>query len=117
MLEIMHKLDAVLNTLIIEPKGNLDVFTYQEFSQTMTQLLQSNNVKRVLMDLTKTEFIASSGWAVLISLAKQLKNQQGKMVLLNMSETIGYVYEVMDIESILPRVENRDAAEKLFENN
>jgi anti-sigma B factor antagonist len=114
MLEMKHQVDESLKALIVSPKGNLDVFTYQEFSQAMADLLKDGNQKRVIIDLADTEFIASSGWAVLISLAKQLKNQHGRMVLTRMSETIGYVYEVMDIETILPRApEAKDAAKMM----
>jgi len=102
-LDLKHHRDEHLNASIVTPSGNIDIFTYQAFGQYLKDLFATGQVKRVIIDLVATAYIASSGWAVLLSQSRMLQRTGGKMVLANMKEEVREVYEVMNIEPLLPR--------------
>jgi anti-anti-sigma factor len=101
-LDIQHGRDEALKATIVKPNGNIDIFTYQAFRQYLQDLLATGQENRVVVDLTSTAYIASSGWAVLLSQSRMLRRAGGKMVLSNMKDEIRGVYEVMNVETLLP---------------
>jgi anti-anti-sigma factor len=105
-LDIQHGKDGGLNATVVKPNGNIDIFTYQAFRQYLQDLLASGQENRVVVDLANTAYIASSGWAVLLSQSRMLRRAGGKMVLSNMKDEIRGVYEVMNVETLLPCATN-----------
>lgn len=101
-LDISHRKDDSLKATVVKPSGNLDIFTYQSFRQYLQDLLAAGDENRVVVDLADTSYIASSGWAVLLSQSRMLRRAGGKMVLVNMKDEIRGVYEVMNVETLLP---------------
>jgi len=101
-LDMKHGRDESLNATVVRPSGNIDIFTYQSFRQYLQDLLAAGPENRVVIDLAGTTYIASSGWAVLLSQSRMLRRAGGKMVLSNMKDEIRGVYEVMNVESLLP---------------
>jgi anti-sigma B factor antagonist len=77
--------------------------------------LGSGEETKVVIDLAETAYIASSGWAVLLSQSRMLRRSGGKMVLCNMKEEIRGVYEVMNVETLLPCAAASDGVKKIFE--
>jgi anti-sigma B factor antagonist len=114
-LEINHSRDGASNAMVIRPNGNLDIFTYQNFRQYLQDLLGTGEENRVVVDLADTAYIASSGWAVLLSQSRMLRRSGGKMVLCNMKDEIRGVYEVMNVETLLPCAATLDGVKKIFE--
>lgn len=101
-LDIQHGRDEALKATVVKPNGNIDIFTYQAFRQYLQDLFASGEENRVVVDLATTAYIASSGWAVLLSQSRMLRRAGGKMVLSNMKDEIRGVYEVMNVETLLP---------------
>ena len=101
-LDLQHGRDEALKATVVKPNGNIDIFTYQAFRQYLQDLLASGEENRVVVDLANTAYIASSGWAVLLSQSRMLRRAGGKMVLSNMKDEIRGVYEVMNVETLLP---------------
>ena len=114
-LDIQHGRDEALKATVVKPNGNIDIFTYQAFRQYLQDLLASGDENRIVVDLSTTAYIASSGWAVLLSQSRMLRRAGGKMVLSNMKDEIRGVYEVMNVETLLPCAMNLDGVKKIFE--
>ena len=88
--------------VIVRPVGKLDVFTFTELKKFIAEVCTAKPAVRMVVDLEQVEYIASSGWAVLLSQSRMLRRAGGKMVLANMKDEIRGVYEVMNVESLLP---------------
>ncbi len=114
-LEITHNRDGALNSMVIKPSGSLDIFTYQNFRQYLQDLLGNGEENRVVVDLANTSYIASSGWAVLLSQSRMLRRSGGKMILCNMKDDIRGVYEVMNVETLLPCAPSLDGVKKILD--
>jgi anti-anti-sigma factor len=114
-LEISHAKDDTAKAVVVRPAGSLDIFTYQAFRQYLQDLMSSGEETRFVIDLADTNYIASSGWAVLLSQSRTVRRNGGKMVLCNMREEIRGVYEVMNVESLLPSSSNMLEAKKFLD--
>jgi anti-sigma B factor antagonist len=101
-LQLSHRHDERLDAVVVCPSGEVDLFTSAHFRQYLHGLPDMGPNPHLVIDLSETSYIASSGWAVLLSTARALRLAGGKMVLVNMKHEIQGVYNVMDIESQLP---------------
>ena len=62
--------------------------------EMVLQGLIAKGVKKLICDFSQTEYIASAGLRVLLSLAKSLQKSGGQIILVSMKP---YVYEVFEI--------------------
>ena len=106
-LDLDYKRDEQLNATVVRASGNIDVFTHIAFRRYLKDIIELNKESRLVIDLASTVYIASSGWAVLLNLAKSLKTSGGKMVLANMKQEIRKVHtDAMHVETLLPCASN-----------
>lgn len=71
---------------VIEVEGNIDSKTAPEFEKAA--LASIKNQGQVIIDLSKVEFLSSAGLRVLLMIYRQIKVQNGKVVLVGVSEEI-----------------------------
>jgi len=97
------------DALILRLQGRLDSNTSEPFEQRMTAIIDAGN-RRLVVDLTKLEYISSAGLRVLLMGAKRLKNEEGRLVLCGLRDHIREVFEVSGFLDILTVVDDEDAA-------
>jgi anti-anti-sigma factor len=116
-LQVEYKEDASLKAIVVTLTGTLDIFTYQELRKALATAAGERKGLRIFMDLSMVEYIASSGWAVLLTQAKAFRRQGGGMALYGMKEEVNRVYEVMNIKTLLPSAFNLQDAAKLIDTS
>ena len=79
-------------------EGRLDTTTAPQLEAELKDAL--GGVKELDMDFEKLEYISSAGLRVLLATQK-IMNQQGKMVLKNVSDVINEIFEVTGFTDIL----------------
>ena len=79
-------------------EGRLDTNTAPELEEELTRSL--DGVKSLVFDLAGLEYISSAGLRVLLSTLK-IMNKQGSMVVRNVPEPIGEIFEVTGFSDIL----------------
>ena len=79
-------------------EGRLDTTTAPQLEAELKDAL--GGVKELDMDFEKLEYISSAGLRVLLA-AQKIMNQQGKMVLKNVSDVINEIFEVTGFTDIL----------------
>lgn len=72
--------------VLIELEGSLDGKTAPEVQKQVLPGAEGQN--KVILDLTRVNYISSAGLRVLLLLYRQLKAKGGKIVLVGMSEEI-----------------------------
>jgi anti-anti-sigma factor len=87
---------------VVKTSGKLDVFSYLELKQFLETLGTATPDLKVVVDLSATEYIASSGWSVLLSRRKGLKLSGGNLSICGLSDETKRVYDSMRISTILP---------------
>jgi anti-anti-sigma factor len=97
---VLEKLDGGIH--VVKTSGKLDVFSYLELKQFLETLGTATPDLKVVVDLSATEYIASSGWSVLLSRRKGLKLSGGDLSICGLSDETRRVYDSMRIQTILP---------------
>ena len=84
--------------LTIALQGRLDTTTAPLLEQELQASL--DGVTALRFDFAQLEYISSAGLRVLLTSQKQI-NKQGTMVVCNVNETIGEVFEITGFSDVL----------------
>jgi anti-anti-sigma factor len=99
--------------LIVELEGMLDVFSFAEFKKYFRRLTENSMGTLVVVDLGGVNYIASSGWSVLLAGRRILHLQGGDLSIFGLHDGLKRVYETMHIAAMLPMAESLDEADRL----
>src|SRR5687767_3578251 len=99
-LKVSSKRETKPDCLVLKLEGNLDLFTFGDLKAAFERAEAEESAPRVAVDLSGVDYVASSGWGVLMARSKALKGQGGGMVIFGLNASNGHVYETLHIESI-----------------
>ena len=77
-------------------EGRLDTLTAPELE---TEINGLNEIKELILDMQNLEYVSSAGLRVLL-IAQKIMNKQGAMVVKNVNETVGEIFEVTGFSDI-----------------
>jgi len=86
---------------LIKLIGTLDMTSTYSIEVEFVRQCAGENV-RVLVDLSKVNYLSSIGIPMLINTAKSVVNQGGKMALLNPQQSVSEVLDIIGIQQIIP---------------
>ena len=72
--------EHIVRTVTVEPSGRVDAFTSKKLRSELAEL-HADGVSRIIIDLSKTEFLDSAGMAVLVSALKSARSLNGDVKL------------------------------------
>jgi anti-sigma B factor antagonist len=84
---------------VIRLEGEVDVYTAPQLKQAMIALL-GKGAKRIVIDLTKVEYLDSTALGVLIGGLKRLREADGNLLLICPSARIKRVFEITGLDKI-----------------
>lgn len=84
--------------LTLVPEGRLDTITAPELETVLKESL--TDVKELIFDFEKLEYISSAGLRVLLS-AQKIMNKQGIMKILHTNSIIKEIFEVTGFADIM----------------
>ena len=96
MLNIGKSLEDLTLTVTLE--GRLDTTTASQLEEELRDSLP--NVTKLVLDMSKLEYISSAGLRVLLS-AQKVMNAQGEMKLLHVNDVVMEIFEVTGFTDIL----------------
>ena len=96
MLNIVKSLEDL--TLLISLEGRLDPTTASQLEEELKDSL--SGVTRLVLDMSRLEYISSAGLRVLLS-AQKVMNTQGEMKLLHVNDVVMEIFEVTGFTDIL----------------
>ncbi len=91
------KLDSD-STLTIFVSGSIDTLTAQDFESQISSNL--NDVKKLIIDFEKVEYVSSAGLRAILGLNSTMENQ-GEMVIKNINESVRDVFEMTGFDELL----------------
>lgn len=98
--------------LIIIVEGNVDSKTAPELQQKIVEV--THDSKKVIIDMTKVEFVSSAGLRVLLMVYRQIKTNNGIVVLVGVSEEIKEVMSMTGFINFFKIFENIDQSFSAF---
>ncbi|MCC6418152.1 MAG: STAS domain-containing protein [Gemmataceae bacterium] len=105
--------DLVGDILVVTPQATfLDVSNTKEFKRDMSALFDTHT--RVVMDLSRLEFVDSSACGVFISCLRQLKSKGGDMKLCAVTKPVRTLFELVRMQKVFDIFNTRDEAIKAF---
>jgi anti-sigma B factor antagonist len=96
-MEIRHS--EVNGVKILEVEGDVNMFNSQELRKVFKQLLK-DKVKRLLVDLTKSNYIDSSCLATLIEMQQEMNKMDAKMCLSGVSGKVLGIFEITKMDTL-----------------
>lgn len=94
---ISKKMDG--DKMVMALEDRLDTTTAPQLDNEFKVCLYE--VKELVLDLEKLEYLSSAGLRVLLAAQKQMQKQGGEMVIMNVNETIMEVFEVTGFVDII----------------
>ncbi len=94
---------------IIEAKGFIDTTTAPELEKKLEEQLALNKY-RIVVNLENIDYVSSAGWGVFVSEIREIRENSGDLVLVNMSPDVYDVYELMEFSSILKSFDSVEEA-------
>ena len=94
--------------------GHLDAATSVDADNELTKMIDEGKIK-LLIDLTKLDYISSAGLRVLLVAAKQLQQKNGQIILCSMTVSVKEVFEISGFSSIFKIFPTVDDALKFMQ--
>jgi anti-anti-sigma factor len=100
---------AVGEVTLLEFEGNLDTNSAPDAQAALTEAI-SDGARKLLVDFEQLDFISSAGLRVLLSAAKAIGREGGKMHICTLNETVDEVFEISGFSTIFNVFATRDDA-------
>jgi len=100
-------LTAGLRLIVV--RGELDLFAAPELKEAISKAL-TDDVRNLIVDLTQTVFIDSSGLAALMLAMRRAHSLDGRLVVIDAGGSVARTFRVAGVDQILTIVASRDAA-------
>ncbi|MBM7492283.1 anti-sigma B factor antagonist [Micromonospora luteifusca] len=98
---------------VVEVVGDLDMSTTPELRDQLRKLVESEP-QVVVVDLTRVEFMDSSGLGVLVVAYKDLRERNARLALAGVSQPVRTVLSITSVDRVIGVFESvRDAEEAL----
>ncbi len=86
-------------TCILEIEGEVDVYTSPQLKHDIGKFAEGG-VKHVIINLSKVEYLDSTGLGVLIGGLKRLRESEGNLVLVGPGMRILRIFEITGLDKI-----------------
>lgn len=93
----------------IRVDGVIDTTTSTELEETIDSLFNRGRYQ-IILDLAGVDYISSAGWGVLISRIRDLRDNNGDILLAGMASNVLEVFELLEFDSVLKHFNNIESA-------
>jgi stage II sporulation protein AA (anti-sigma F factor antagonist) len=90
--------------LIAKVTGELDHHSAKQFVKEMDKQLSDDTVRELQLDFKGLTFMDSSGIGALLGRYKKLAGKKGKLTVKNMNRTVGRIFEMSGLSTVIKRV-------------
>ena len=85
---------------VVQIEGELDTGSSPEAQQQLDQL-REQGAKKILLEMTKLDFISSAGLRVLLATAQELKLDGGDLRVCGLNESVKEVFDISGFSNLL----------------
>lgn len=93
--------------------GFLDAHTFEEMERLIDNLFESGTF-RLVVDLSKLDYISSAGAGVFIGAISRAQENSGNIVLMRPSNNVKEVFDLLGLSQIFSFAESQDQAVAMF---
>ena len=97
------------DTLVISPVGRFDSTT-SDALDAHVKPISSSGAPTLVVDFSRVDYISSAGLRVMLTLAKRIRERQGKLALCGMNDGVRQVFELAGFLPLFAIESSRDEA-------
>jgi anti-anti-sigma factor len=97
------------NMKIISLEGKMDAISAPEFEDQMGEWLEQGETSFII-NLGEVNYMSSAGLRSILIVAKKLKEQNGKLIFVNLREEVQKIFRISGFSSMIPTYESLEAA-------
>lgn len=97
------------DTWVVALSGPIGVTTYEKLDETLAGLFEEGQY-RIVLDMERVDYVSSAGAGVLLNAMTQCTEHGGRFVLANVKLSVWEVFELLQLESVLPVTASLPAA-------
>jgi len=94
---------------LVAVRGDLDLHTAPELREVLARAIEEGR-RRLVVDLTETSYLDSSGLTALVVAHKRVRKLGGQLVVINVDPSIGRTFEITGLHLLFPLVRERSEA-------
>ncbi|MDX9754571.1 MAG: STAS domain-containing protein [bacterium] len=98
-MKIKKRIESDIAVLI--PDGRIDMGSLNEFSNAINYAIETEGMRKVLIDFSCTEYMSSAGIRALIEALKKLEAKKGKLAFCTPSDTLKELFSVVQLEKVI----------------
>jgi anti-sigma B factor antagonist len=95
--------------VVLAVAGEIDLATAPALRQQLVDLVAEGH-RRIVVDLSRTEFLDSTGLSALVACLKRLRAHDGELRVVCTTPRVRKVFEITHIDRVLPLFDSVDAA-------
>ena len=100
---------------LISVQGELDLFTAPELKTKINGTIDAGT-RELIVDLSDTAFLDSTGLGVLLAAFKRMRSCDGELVIIDSRSNVLKTFEVAGVDQILTIVRSYDQANAAFDD-
>jgi len=98
-LNILMNFDEINNRWLVEPEGEIDIYTSPELKEELSKALDDKKAD-IVIDGEKLEYIDSTGLGTLISILKITKENNNKIYITNIKPNIRKLFDITELDKV-----------------
>ena len=99
----------VRGSWVVQVKGEVDVYTAPELDAELTRLADAQ-VFDIVVDLSRVDFLDSTGLGVLVKALKRVRELDGRLAVVAREERIRKVFRITGLDSVMGLTDSVDTA-------
>jgi anti-anti-sigma factor len=97
------------NMKIISIEGKMDAISAPEFEDKMGEWLEQGETSFII-NLGEVNYMSSAGLRSILIVAKKLKENDGKLIFVNLREEVQKIFRISGFSSMIPTYESLEVA-------
>ncbi|ADK30646.1 STAS domain-containing protein [Brachyspira pilosicoli] len=98
---------------VVKLEGKLDVNLSVSIESELDALIESGSINLIL-EISKVEYLSSSGIRVFINMMRKIKDKNGRLVLASVPDVIKKILKTVDLEDLFEVFDSVDDALATF---
>lgn len=97
-------------TVVIATRGEIDLLTVSDIKRVIADELADEAVKNLVVDLTDTVFIDSTGLGLLLGTQRRLRESGGQLAVVNDNDAVAMTFAITGLDQVLDIYSTREQA-------
>ena len=97
-------------SIVVYLEGRMDVHLSAEIENELNKIISEDSRSNVILDLSKVEYMSSSGLRIFVATMRQLKETGRSLKLCSLNYAVKKVFEVVELMDMFDIYEDEKAA-------